>query len=323
MDRQIIRKIENDYPYPIALEFRRLNTKEYLVNDENRLRQILKISESTIHLIALISIVDLLENTTKDRIKISDSFRKDFPVLFTRTSFGKWIYLTRECVKHFQNHNVPMFISELPEFLYDIKGDESKYLKCLNLLTNIRNKLSHPELSLTNKIIEDFCIETENSMEAILEGLEFLGNYSFLYVDHISVRFRKWSNPSFFHTFSEVTGNSSEFNAYNKILSSIVNTPAIIVAKQNEEKEYLNIDPLLIYSSEGENKIPDIFMYIDWEKGRSVKYKPIWNGGSFTLAKTTNETEIIYSLLKFFEFFADETAYLSYKEFADKLKIGS
>jgi hypothetical protein len=39
MDRQLIRRIEKDYPYPIELEFRRLNTKEYLVNDENRFRQ--------------------------------------------------------------------------------------------------------------------------------------------------------------------------------------------------------------------------------------------------------------------------------------------
>jgi hypothetical protein len=97
MDKQLIRSIENDYPYPIALEFRRLNTKEYLASDENRLRQILKISETTIHLIALISVVDLLENCTKSVIKVPDFYKKEFPAWFTRTSFGKWISLK---VKH-------------------------------------------------------------------------------------------------------------------------------------------------------------------------------------------------------------------------------
>lgn len=101
MDRQLIRRIENDYPYPVALEFRRLNTKEYLALDENRLRQILKISETTIHLLALISVVDLLENCSKSLINIPYSFIKEFPVLFTRTSFGKWISMTRECIKIF------------------------------------------------------------------------------------------------------------------------------------------------------------------------------------------------------------------------------
>jgi hypothetical protein len=323
MDRQLIRRIENDYPYPIALEFRRLNTKEYLVSDENRLRQILKVSETTIHLLALISIVDLLEKTTKSSITIPDSFKKEFSVLFTRTSFGKWISLTRECIKIFQKSDIPMFITELPEYFLDKSGSESTSLKAFNTLTNIRNKLSHPQLTLTNKIIEDLCVETEKLLETILVGLEFLMDLSFLYVDHISVRYRKWYNPSFNHTFSEVIGNSSEFNAYNKILSAIVNTPAIIIVKNKEENNYLNLDPVMIYSNEGETRIADIFMYIDWDKSKTVKYKPVWNGGSFNLSGTSVESETVNSLLKFFEFFAEQDVYQGYKECTEKLNVNS
>jgi hypothetical protein len=323
MDRQLVRRIENDYPYPIALEFRRLNTKEYLHNDENRLRQILKVSETTIHLVALISLVDLLENCTRSGLTIPVSFKKEFPNAFTRTSFGKWISLTRECIKLFQMNSLSMYIEELPGYFNDEKGSEKVSLKAFNTLANIRNKLSHPQFTLTDKIIEDFCIETENFLETILVELEFLLNYSFLYVDNISVRYRKWNDPSFFHTFSEVIGNSSEFNAYKKSLSGIVNTPAIIIVKNHDENQYLNLDPLLIYSNEGDNKIPDIFMYIDWEKGKSVKYKPVWNGGSFVLSGTTIESEIINSLLKFFEFFADKDLFLSYKEYTEKINVNS
>lgn len=321
MDRQLIRSIENDYPYPIALEFRRLNTKEYLALDENRLRQILKISETTIHLLALISIVDLLENCSKSDISITDSFRKEFPTWFTRTSFGKWIALTRESIKLFQVKGISMFITELPEYFIEQRGSESPAQKAFNNLTGIRNKLAHPELTLTNKIIEEFCTESEKMLETILVSLEFLMNYSFLYVDHISVRYPKWQNPSFSHTFSEVIGNSSEFNAYNKILSEIVNTPAIIIVKEKEERKYLNLDPVVIYSNEGENKIPDVFMYIDWDKGKSVKYKPVWNGGPLSMSGTNNELETITSLLKFYEFFAEAAVYSGYKESVEKLKI--
>lgn len=321
MDRQLIRRIENDYPYPIALEFRRLNTKEYLGNDENRLRQILKVSETTIHLIALISIVDLQENFSKSTFNIPDPFKKEFSGLFTRTSFGKWIALTRECIRIFNKNSKPMFMPELSEYFFDKRGSESTSHKAFNILTSIRNKLSHPEFTLTNNIIEDLCIETEKHLESILVDLEFMMNYSFLYVDHISVRYRKWNNPSFFHTFSEVIGNSSEFNAYNKILSDIVNTPAIIIAKNKEEVNYLNLDPVMIYSNEGETKIADIFMYIDWDKNKTVKYKPVWNGGSFDLAGTSIESDTVKSLLKFFEFFAEQDVFLGYKECAEKLKF--
>jgi hypothetical protein len=321
VDRQLLRMIENDYPYPVALEFRRLNTKEYLAIDESRLRQILKLSETTIHLIALISIVDLLENCTNQTISVTDDFKKQFPVLFTRTSYGKWITLTRECINLFNNADKPMFMSEIHDFFIDENGGESTSLKAYNKILTLRNRLSHPEFSLTNKTIEEFCVETELNLMTILKGLEFLTKYSFLYVDHILVKYRKWNNPTFFHTFSEVTGNSSEFNAYNKLLPEIVNTPALIIVKGGEEKNYINLDPVMIYSNEGENKIADIFMYIDWDKDKTVRYKPVWNGGQFGLSGTTIEVETINSLLKFFKLFSEGEVYQDFKSFAEKLNV--
>jgi hypothetical protein len=321
MDRQLLRMVENEYPYPLALEFRRLNTREYLAKDESRLRQILKLSETTIHLIALICVVDLLENCTRQVITITDDFKKQFPLLFTNTSFGKWIVLACECHKLFSDAEKPMFIAEMRDFFIDETGEESESLRAFNTITAIRNKLSHPEFSMTNKIIEEFCIETEGNLMTILKGLEFLTKYSFLYVDHILVKYRKWNNPTFFHTFSDVSGNSSEFNAYNKILSEIVNTPALIITKGSGEESYLNLDPVLIYSNEGENKIADIFMYIDWDKESTVKYKPVWNGGSLGLSGTTIGPEIISSLLKFFEFLSEGDVYQNYKAFAENLNV--
>jgi hypothetical protein len=319
IDRQLLRMIENDYPYPLALEFRRLNTKEYLAHDEKRLMQILKISETTIHLFSMISLVDLLENGAKSAISIPDSFKKNFPDLFTVTSFGKWISLAKGCIKLFRESNVPMFIQEMEEYFFGKNGSESKVLNSFNILTNIRNELAKPESVVTSKLMNEYCMESETHLLTILTGLEFLMNYSFLYVDHISVTYRKWNNPTFFHTFSEVTGNSSEFNAYNKILAEIINTPAIIIVKGSEEKDYLNLDPLLIYSNEGETKIADIFMYTGWDRNKTAKYKPVWNGGSFNLSGTTTESETVNSLLKFFEFFAERDLFLDYKDYADKL----
>jgi hypothetical protein len=320
IDRQLLRKIENDFPYPIALEFRRLNTKEYLAYDGKRLMQILKISETTIQLLSLISLADLLENVTKSAISVPDSFKRDFPHLFSVTSFGKWISLAKGCVKLFHNSDVGMFINELKGYFFEKDGSESKILNSFNILTNIRNVLAEPESVVTSRMIDEYCIEGEMHLLTILMELKFLMNYSFLYVDHISVKYPKWNNPSFFHTFSEVTGNSSEFNAYSKILTEIVNTPAMIIAKGSEEKDYLNLDPLLIYSNEGETNIADIFMFTGWDKNKTAKYKPVWNGGSFDLSGTTIEFETISALLKFYEFFAEQAVLLDYKGYAAILK---
>ena len=180
MDRQYNRRIENDYPYPIALEYRRLNTKEYLASDENRLRQILKISESVIHLLALISVVDLMENCNSSTVAIPEAYKKEFPLWFTRSTFGKWISLTRESIRIFKNNGVPMFIKELEGYFLSDKGSETKAQQAFNRFSAIRNQLSHPQFTLTEKIIEDYCKETEELLETILTGLDFLMSYPFL-----------------------------------------------------------------------------------------------------------------------------------------------
>ena len=88
----------------------------------------------------------------------------------------------------------------------------------------------------------------------------------------------------------------------------MVNTPAVIITKEKEE-DYLNLDPLVIYSDEGEKHIPDIFLYADWNHKNKVVYKPVWNGGIFNLPGTAYEKENITSLLKFFELFASKDVY--------------
>ena len=229
----------------------------------------------------------------------------------------------RRCVVNAEVERVlasGMFIQELEAYFMTDKGSETTAQQAFNRFATIRNQLSHPQLSLTEKIIGDFCHETEQLLETILTGLDFLINYPFLYVDHISVRYRKWTDPSFSHTFSEVIGNSSEFNAYYKVLSELVNTPAIIIIKDDEVK-YLNLDPLLIYSDEGENRIPDIFMYTSWDPAKDCKYKPVWNGGSFQLKGTGQELETLNSLLKFYEFFAPGQVYQKYKDAVVKMKV--
>jgi len=308
METRIKKRIENEYPYPIALEFRRLNTVEYLEPSGNRLKQLLKISESIIHLLSLISLVDLCDNYEKIKSQIPDTFVKEFNGRFTRTTFGKWIALLRESIKIFKESNVCMFIEELSDFFIIGKNSESEAQKAFNRLTTIRNSLAHPESTPSNAEIISLCTETEQLLYLILDRLDFIGNYPFLHVDNVSVRYPKWGQPAFQHTFAEVVGNTSEFNAFKKNQSSVSHTPALIICKEGTES-YLNLFPVIIYTDCGDKQIPDVFLYIDYTKGKEVKYKPVWNGGELNIYGTKYEDEMLMALHKFFEFFADKEAY--------------
>ncbi len=311
MDTKTKRKIENEFPYPIALEYRRLNTEEYLDQNEKRLQKLLRISENTIHFLSLIGLVDLFDNIKNFKNPIPEWFTKEFAGRFTRTTFGKWIALFRDTVRIFKNEEYAMFIPELVDYFIKGKG-ESDAQKAFNNMTIMRNKLQHSASNLTRADIKNYCEEAEQYLDILITELEFLADYPFISVGDVSVFYPKNKSPKFIHTFSEVIGTSSEFSATKKIMQKLMNSPAVIITKPNEDA-YLNLDPLIIISNEGDKQITDVFMYIDWEPNKIIKYRPVWNGGEFNLFGTEREKEQIELLMKFWEYFSDDNTFNKYK----------
>ena len=313
MDRRLIRAIENDYPYPIASELRIINTEDYLELNGDRLKQLLKTIETSVHFFAIVAVVDLIDNFKQNPFEIPGFYKKEFPFRFTRTSFGKWIALLRDTIKVFKKINRPMFIKELPEFFFPKEYIEGPALKAFNRATTIRNKIAHFETVPTKKDIQNLCIEIEEQLEIILQEMNFITKYPLLFVNNVMVQFPKWHIPLYNHSFSEIIGNTSKFYAYKKVLNKLVNTPAVILIKEKEE-EYMNLDPLIIFSDEGEKHIPDVFLYIDWDRKLKIKYRPVWNGGEFSLHDTAFREQRTYSFLSFFEAFALKEDFLKLKQ---------
>ena len=258
MNRRLIRTIENDYPYPIASEFRILNTEEYLEIDEFRLKQILRTVETTAHFIALISIIDLEDKFSKKQFELPDTFSKEFPGRFTRTSFGKWVAMIRDITKIFKTNKVPMFVEEFVDYFIKGKHSETEVLKAFNKVTTIRNKIAHLDSTPTKKDIQNFCEEDEECLETILTEMDFIADYPFLYVSNVNVVYLKWTEPSYNHAFSEIIGNTSKFRAYKKKLKGLINTPAVIITKDKED-EYLNLDPLIVGYPRKVGQLSDTF----------------------------------------------------------------
>ena len=124
MNNKLKRTIENEFPYPIALEFRRLNTVDYLEKDFKRLKQLLKTAETSIHFLSLISLIDLADKYEMIKEHIPENFIKLFQERITRTSFGKWVAMMRDTIKIFKVAEVDMFIPELAD--YFIKGTKKR-----------------------------------------------------------------------------------------------------------------------------------------------------------------------------------------------------
>jgi hypothetical protein len=318
MDNQLKRKVANDYPYPVTIDFMRLNTPDFRDPDMKRLGKIIDVVENTIHFLALIALNDLLENRLKKDFSIPHNFKLRFRNNFTRTSMGKWGELLRETIKIFISNKTAMFIEELAGFFLDEKSGESDAQKAFNQITSIRNKLQHKEENISRLETEQLCVKAEELLELLLNKLGFIVNYQFLYVNKIIVDYHRWSDPNYKIDLSNIIGSNPElFDTQTEKSASLIHSPAVIVTKK-DKNVYLNLEPLIIYSDEGNLGIPDIFMYMDWEKNASIKYKPIWKGGIFNLYEVKESLILTKELLKFFEFFGLEEDFEGFKSSVDK-----
>ncbi|MEI7981931.1 MAG: hypothetical protein WCI71_09770 [Bacteroidota bacterium] len=176
MDNQLKRKVTNDYPYPVTIDFMRLNTPDYKDPDLRRINKIIDVVENTIHFLALISLNDLLENRLKKEFPIPDNFKMRFRNNFTRTSMGKWGELLRETIKIFISNGMPMFIEETAGFFIDDKAGESEAQKAFNQITSIRNKLQHKEENHSRQETEQLCLKAESLLEFLLGKLQCPGS---------------------------------------------------------------------------------------------------------------------------------------------------
>lgn len=303
MNQNLIETIENKYPFPIATEFRRLFTSEYNKPDASRLKQLLWTAEKTVHFLALVVMNDIIECQLRDPFEVPEAFRKDFVAYFTRTTFGKWVGLLRDALVMSREASARLFIPEMIKYIINDDGKESDAKRCFNELTSLRNRLSHDGPSLTTMAIKELNDITEKQLEVILSELSFITEYKLMHVAEVNAIRRRWTNPHFHHNFEKAVGHGNKFFAYWKDSASLLEAPSVILIKENEE-EYLGLEPLVIYSVEGENKVPDLFLYADRNENKLL-YLPADAGGKLNLLDTSQSgvEDHCRNLDKFFDIF--------------------
>jgi hypothetical protein len=315
MDSELITKILDEYPYPVTVEVVRLNTEEFRAPGFARLQKIFDVTESVIHFLSLICISDLVEKCMSKQLQITEGFRKNFEKNFTRPSMGTWAELLREAIKVFRVNNEPMFIEELSDYYFVNKCDASPVQKAIDSIISLRNDEVHPSKQYTPQEFKDLCNKADKLLDLILENMSFLTKYRFLHVNRVTVKYHRWSDPEYEVDFSRIKGyNPDIFGLYGmkRKTTEPFHTPALIIDKEGS-REYLNLEPLIILSDEGEGRVFDIFMYLGWDVDKkSCIYKPLYNGGSFDLYNTKLDHLLPTEIYMIFKFFSASEDLLKY-----------
>jgi hypothetical protein len=282
-DEDLSFTIEQRYPYPIAVAFRRLETDEYSEAGPLRLKGLLEVAERTIHALALIVMSDVVARRGDDgTAALPAVFEDDFARRFAALSFGTMVQVLREGTRWLSEK---AFVTELAGYLFDEEGKPGEALRAIEELNAIRNRLAHPTQEPTRKEIVDSCEVSESAVAAVLQGLDFITGYELLSVNQIEVIKPRDRDAEFRHRFSRIVGVSESFKSKEDRFDRFMESHAVIV-KRRKAFDYLNLSPLVIYSTEGEKGVPDIFMY-SRSKGAGYVYAACHNGGTFDSRDTT------------------------------------
>lgn len=298
--------IEQKYPYPIAVTFRRLETDEYLQKGPQRLKALLEVAERTVHLLAHLVLANLFEDIERQKAELPKGITSDFERRFGALSLGTMLQLIREGLRYFSDKRESLFVPELYAFYFDDSGKLTAAAQALDSIVQIRNRLAHPTQPYSPKEIASFCEEAERGVSAVLEGLRFVTGYELLSVNQIEVIKKRAHDALFKHRFSRVVGVSEDFKAKEDHFPKYMESHAVVL-KRKDAFDYLNLSPLVIQSSEGDKQVPDVFLYLG-TKGQGYLYAACHNGGAFDSRQTSLREDLEEEFAEFFRAFSSPGA---------------
>jgi hypothetical protein len=252
-----------NFPWPIGVELRRLFSGSMRQLDRMRLDQIFKTIERSMQFLSFVMLSQMVKEKAAGKIKVPDSFSKEFTNRFLVLSMGNFAWLIRSLGNTFEEQKVEWFMTEMAESF------SSKFYNALDFWIPERNEIGHYQINLTQEEIEKRCVEYEEKLTFILQKIAFLAKYKLVSVKEIKVIKSKVKEADFHHVIDLLNSSDSDFKAKEFHEPSFTESQSVLLMKTMKSlNEYLNLSPLIIDTStevldakEKFNIKKDIFMY--------------------------------------------------------------
>jgi hypothetical protein len=280
MKERYEREIIAGFPYPIVAYFIKLGTVECLDPGPLRFQYILSTAEAISRFLGVVVLCECRELLEAGEAELPVALTADFSKRFTAPTWGNWIHFTMEGLKWLAAAGADLTMPELVSFFFKKIPAKSSAASAMDRLTTIRNGLSHHKISaMTAQEFTNLCEETYPLLEEILEGLDFLLDYTLAFISQIEVDHKRKNPPTFLHKLSKLIGDSIAFRGDRKELNVFMDSSAILLLN-TENRRYLNLDPLLV-REESAGKAPDIFFFNGMKKAGRCEYAACNQGGGF------------------------------------------
>lgn len=231
-DRQKGQFIIEYFPWPIGVEIRRLISGDRVVQDQNRLEQLLKLGERAIQFLSFSLICDLWSRKKNSSFEISTDLSHHIAEI-DRPSVGTWTALIRACstiIKHEKEQN---FFSK-SEIDWKALNDLSvRFVEIRNIKVHHSGELDFNEVE---QLICDLLVE-----------LCFLTKFNLVTVRDIQVHKTRLSPVNFEHNLAMLNSTHKDFSIERMDAKEFAESQSVLLlSEDNISGSYLNLFPLII-----------------------------------------------------------------------------
>lgn len=286
MENELKQRILAEYPYPIAIFFKKMIQDERLVKRKKGAPQtlffsLLDLFEMTNRFLAIIAISQYVaDGAHSDQLNqlVKSKLQKNL-------SLGDWQELLRETIRHFhleEEDNNP-FKKHLYEFYYKTSGSKVKFqgiVEHFNEMIHIRNKKRGHSPNLTPKEYEELYQDYYPKVMNILNEISFLAGYSLIspieVEDQEVTEYLQLKGTNFIECYEPIMINSDTLDEGDIYLFS--------------EDYQLKLSPLSFYELDYEAEMEQYLWLYEGNKMAQNTVKSLTYYGFTPIPKNTSKT---------------------------------
>lgn len=251
------------FPWPVGVELRRLFSGSMRQLDRGRLDQLFKTIERTMQFFSFVMLAQLWEEKIKKNFELPKDYAEQFKNRICILSLGNYTWLIRATGNLFEKLKIDTFMPEMKETL------NNKFYQALDFWVPERNEIGHYQINLTDEDIQKRCVEYEDKLTFILQGISFIVKYKLVTIREIKVLKIKHKGAKFNHIMDLLNSSDSDFKATEMQHDVFSDSNSVLLMKDFKmPNEFLNLSPLIIDTrpeiidtKEKFNIKKDIFMY--------------------------------------------------------------
>ena len=259
-DSALKQLIREKYPFPISHAYTYLESR---VGPNDRYQALLACFEVTLKTIASIALANFMRDIQDDpTMGNANLFQDLLDALSLPLSLGHWHTLLHLTLRPYATRRERLVVPQLFDFYYRVTEHgnvktQKQNVRIIQRFIQERNEEAHHRNRSQSSTFQQQSKlgELAQDLETLLRELEFLAEYSLLYVEHAEHHEGQWH-----YRANLARGTSYPFRQHTwKTTLGINSHRCLLVNKANQAVSEL--DPFVIVTSEGRLQQPDIFFF--------------------------------------------------------------